>query len=190
MSNPLQQTIETLAKEKGIEPDVVITAIDDAVLTASRKFYKSTENLRTKFNHDTGQVELYSVRQIVNEVTDPHTEISLAEALELYGDEAEVDMEIEFPKPTDVLGRIAAQTAKQVIFQKVREAERDNVYDEYIGRVGEVINGIVKRFENGDIIVEMGRIEAMLRRRDQSRAENYTTGDRIRAVIVLSLIHI
>jgi N utilization substance protein A len=184
MSNPLQQTIETLAKEKGIEPDVVITAIEDAVLTASRKFYKSTENLRTKFNHDTGQVELYSVRQIVNEVTDPHTEISLAEAQELYGDEAEVDMEIEFPKPTDVLGRIAAQTAKQVIFQKVREAERDNVYDEYIGRVGEVINGIVKRFENGDIIVEMGRIEAMLRRRDQSRAENYTTGDRIRAVIV------
>ena len=184
MSNPLQQTIETLAKEKGIEPDVVITAIEDAVLTASRKFYKSTENLRTKFNQDTGQVELYSVRQIVNEVKDSLTEISLTEAQELYGDEAEVDMEIEFPKPTDVLGRIAAQTAKQVIFQKVREAERDNVYDEYIGRVGEVINGIVKRFETGDIIVEMGRIEAMLRRRDQSRAENYTTGDRIRAVIV------
>ena len=184
MSNPLQQTIETLAKEKGIEPDVVITAIEDAVLTASRKFYKSTENLRTKFNHETGQVELYSVRQIVEEVTDPLTEISLAEAQELYGDEAEVDMEIEFPKPTDVLGRIAAQTAKQVIFQKVREAERDNVYDEYIERVGEVINGIVKRFENGDIVVEMGRVEAILRRRDQSRAENYTTGDRIRAVIV------
>ena len=184
MSNPLKQTIETLAKEKGIEPDVVITAIEDAVLTASRKFYKSTENLRTKFNQDTGQVELYSVRQIVNEVKDSLTEISLTEAQELYGDEAEVDMEIEFPKPTDVLGRIAAQTAKQVIFQKVREAERDNVYDEYIGRVGEVINGIVKRFETGDIIVEMGRIEAMLRRRDQSRAENYTTGDRIRAVIV------
>ena len=184
MSNPLKQTIETLAKEKGIEPDVVITAIEDAVLTASRKFYKSTENLRTKFNQDTGQVELYSVRQIVNEVKDSLTEISLTEAQELYGDEAEVDMEIEFPKPTDVLGRIAAQTAKQVIFQKVREAERENVYDEYIGRVGEVINGIVKRFETGDIIVEMGRIEAMLRRRDQSRAENYTTGDRIRAVIV------
>ena len=111
MSNPLKQTIETLAKEKGIEPDVVITAIEDAVLTASRKFYKSTENLRTKFNQDTGQVELYSVRQIVNEVTDSLTEISLTEAQELYGDEAEVDMEIEFPKPTDVLGRIAAQTA-------------------------------------------------------------------------------
>ena len=183
MSNPLQQTIEALAKEKGIEPDVIVTAIEDAVLTASRKYYKSTENLRTKFNHDTGQVELFSVRQIVEEVTDPLTEISLAEAQELYGDEAEVDMEIEFPKPTDVLGRIAAQTAKQVIFQKVREAERDNVYAQYSDRVSEVINGTVKRFENGDIIVDAERVEALLPRREQSRAENYTTGDRIRAVI-------
>ena len=184
MSNPLQQTIEALAKEKGIEPELVITAIEDAVLTASRKHYKSTENLRTKFNSDTGQVELYSVRQIVNDVTDPLTEISLVEAQELYGDEAEVDMEIEFPKPTDGLGRIAAQAAKQVIFQKVREAERDNVYDEFNDRVGEVVGGTVKRFESGDIVVEMGRVEAILRRRDQSRAENYVIGDRIRAVIV------
>ena len=183
MSNPLQQTIEALAKEKGIEPDVIVTAIEDAVLTASRKYYKSTENLRTKFNHETGQVELFSVRQIVEEVTDPLTEISLAEAQELYGDEAEVDMEIEFPKPTDVLGRIAAQTAKQVIFQKVREAERDNVYALYSDRVNEVVGGTVKRFENGDIIVDTERVEALLPRREQSRAENYTTGDRIRAVI-------
>ena len=183
MSNPLQQTIEALAKEKGIEPDVIVTAIEDAVLTASRKYYKSTENLRTKFNHETGQVELFSVRQIVEEVDDPLTEISLAEAQELYGDEAEVDMEIEFPKPTDVLGRIAAQTAKQVIFQKVREAERDNVYALYSDRVNEVVSGTVKRFENGDIVVDTERVEAMLPRREQSRAENYTTGDRIRAVI-------
>ena len=184
MSNPLQQTIEALAKEKGIEPDLVITAIEDAVLTASRKHYKSTENLRTKFNQETGLVELFSVRVIVNEVTDPLTEISLVDAQELYGDEAEVDMEIEYPKPTEGLGRIAAQTAKQVIFQKVREAERDNVYDEFNERVGEVIGGTVKRFESGDLIVEMGRVEAILRRRDQSRAENYVIGDRIRAVIV------
>ena len=187
MSNPLQQTIEALAKEKGIEPDVIVTAIEDAVLTASRRYYsrefKSTEHLRTKFNYETGQVELFVVRQIVEEVSDPETEISLAEARELYGDEAEVDMEIEFPKPTDVLGRIAAQTAKQVIFQKVREAERENVYEEYSDRLGEVVVGVVKRFENGDIIVESGRIEALLPRREQSRAENYTTGDRIRAVI-------
>lgn len=183
LNNPLQQTIEALAKEKGIEPDVIITAIEDAVLTASRRYYEPDENLRTKFNPETGQVELYAVRQIVEEVTDPITEIALSEAQELYGDEAEVDMEIEFPKPTDVLGRIAAQTAKQVIFQKVREAERDNVYDEYSDRLGEVVSGTVKRFENGDIMVEAGRIEALLPRREQSRAENYTAGDRIRAVI-------
>ena len=98
----------------------------------------------------------------MDEVTNSTTEIALSEAQELYGDEAEVDMEIEFPKPTDVLGRIAAQTAKQVIFQKVREAERDNVYDEFSDRQGEVMSGTVKRFENGDIIVESGRFEALL----------------------------
>ena len=92
-------------------------------------------------------------------------------------------MEIEFPQPTEDLGRIAAQTAKQVIFQKVREAERENVYAEYSQRVGEVVNGMVKRFENGDIIVELGRVEAQLPRKEQSRAENYTVGDRVRAVI-------
>ena len=183
MNNALQQTIEALAREKGIEADVIIAAIEDAVLTASRKYYKSDENLRTKFNAETGQVELFAVRQIVEAVTDPATEIALAEAQELYGDEAEPGMEIEFPKPTDVLGRIAAQTAKQVIFQKVREAERENIFAEYSQRVGEVINGMVKRFESGDIIVEVGRVEAQLPRREQSRAENYTTSDRIRAVI-------
>jgi N utilization substance protein A len=183
-SNPLQQTIESLAKEKGIEPEVIITAIEDAVLTASRKYYKTDENLKTRFNHETGQVDLFAVRQIVNEVTNPATEISLTEAQELYGEEAEVDMEIEFPKPTDVLGRIAAQTAKQVIFQKVREAERENIFAEYNHRVGEVVNGTVKRFENGDMIAEIsGRVEAILPRKEQSRAESYNPADRVRAVI-------
>ena len=183
MNNALQQTIEILAKEKGIEADIIITAIEDAVLTASRKHYKSDEKLRTKFNPETGQVELFAVRQIVSEVSNPVTEIALADAQELYGDEAEPGMEIEFPKPTDVLGRIAAQTAKQVIFQKVREAERENVFEEYGQQLGEVVNGLVKRFESGDIVVEIGRIEGLLPRREQSRAENYTTGDRVRAVI-------
>ncbi len=183
MNNPLLQTIEALAKEKGIEPGVIISAIEDAVLTASRKYYKTNENLRTKFNQETGQVELFAVKTIVAEVADPDLEISLHDAQELYGDEAEVDMEIEFPKPTDVLGRIAAQTAKQVIFQKVREAERENVHAEYSQRIGEVVNGTVKRFENGDIVAEFGRIEAVLPRKEQSRAENYAVGDRVRAVI-------
>ena len=183
MQNPLMQTIEALAKEKGIEADTIITAIEDAVLTASRKYYKTNENLKTRFNQETGQVDLFAIKHIVENVENPATEISLKEAQELYGDEAEVDMEIEFPKRTDVLGRIAAQTAKQVIFQKVREAERENVYAEYSNRVGEVVNGVVKRFENGDIILELGRIETVLPRKEQSRAENYAVGDRVRAVI-------
>ena len=183
MQNPLMQTIEALAKEKGIEADTIITAIEDAVLTASRKYYKTNENLKTRFNQETGQVDLFAIKHIVSDVTNEATEISLKEAQELYGEEAEVDMEIEFPKRTDVLGRIAAQTAKQVIFQKVREAERENIFEEYNDRVGEVINSTVKRFESGDLIVEIGRVEAVLPRKEQSRAESYTPGERIRAVI-------
>ena len=113
MQNPLMQTIEALAKEKGIEPETIITAIEDAVLTASRKYYKTDENLKTRFNQETGQVDLFAIKHIVSDVENPATEISLKEAQDLYGEEAEVDMEIEFPKRTDVLGRIAAQTAKQ-----------------------------------------------------------------------------
>src|SRR4026208_1819353 len=183
MQNPLMQTIEALAKEKGIEANTIITAIEDAVLTASRKYYKTNENLKTRFNQETGQVDLFAIKHIVNDVTNEATEISLKEAQDLYGEEAEVDMEIEFPKRTDVLGRIAAQTAKQVIFQKVREAEREHIYAEYNDRVGEVINTMVKRFESGDLIVEIGRIEAVLPRKEQSRAESYSPGERIRAVI-------
>src|SRR6187399_1276974 len=183
MQNPLMQTIEALAKEKGIKANTIITAIEDAVLTASRKYYKTNENLKTRFNQETGQVDLFAIKHIVSDVTNDATEISLKEAQELYGEEAEVDMEIEFPKRTDVLGRIAAQTAKQVIFQKVREAERKNVFAEFSNRVGEVQNAVVKRFENGDLVVELGRNEAVLPRKEQSRAESYTPGERIRAVI-------
>jgi N utilization substance protein A len=184
MTSPLQQLIDAIAKEKGIEPTVIISAIEDAVLAASRKAYKSTENLKARFNPDSGQVDLFAVKQIVDTVNDPALEVSLTEAQALYGEEAEVDMEIEFPKPTDVLGRIAAQTAKQVIFQKVREAERENIFEEYNQRVGEVVNATVKRFETGDMITEIGtRVEAVLPRKEQSRAESYNPGDRLRAVI-------
>src|SRR5574338_186240 len=157
MQNPLLQQIDAIAKEKGVEPDVIIGAVQDAIEAAARKRYKN-ETLRARFNQETGQIEQCSVKRIVAEVADPATEISLAEAQQLYGDEAEVDMEVEDPRPTEDLGRIAAQTAKQVIFQKVREAERENVYGEYSQRIGEVLNGMVKRFENGDIIVEIDRI--------------------------------
>jgi N utilization substance protein A len=191
MTNPLQQTIEALAKEKGIEPDVVISAIEEAVATASRKYYRTGENLKTRFNTETGQVDLFALKTVVEQVNSAATEISLDEAREmyrpLYGDEVansiELGDEMEFPKPTEVLGRIAAQTAKQVIFQKVREAERENVFAEFSQRVGEVHNATVKRFENGDIVVEVGRNEALIPRKEQSRAESYNAGDRVRAVI-------
>ena len=184
MTSPLQQLIDAIAKEKGIEPTIIISAIEDAVLAASRKAYKSTENLKARFNPESGQVDLFAVKQIVETVNDPALEVSLAEAQQLYGEEAEVDMEIEFPKPTDVLGRIAAQTAKQVIFQKVREAERENIFEEYNQRVGEVVSATAKRFETGDMIAEIGsRVEAVLPRKEQSRAESYNPGDRLRAVI-------
>ena len=184
-TNPLMQTIEALAKEKGIGPDVVIAAMEEAYLTASRKHYKAGEDLRARLNTETGQMELVAVKTIVAEVADPAIEISLAEALEMYGAESGVEIgdQIEFPQSTDKLGRIAAQTAKQVIFQKVREAEREIVYEEYNQRVGEVVTGVVKRFEQGDMIVEVGRIETILPRKEQSRAESYNQGDRVRAVI-------
>jgi N utilization substance protein A len=184
-TNPTMQMIEALAKEKGIEPGVVVAAMEEAFLTASRKHYKAGEELKARLNLDTGQMELVAVKTIVDEVANPATEISLAEAQEMYGADAGVEVgdKIEFPQSTEMLGRIAAQTAKQVIFQKVREAERENVFLEFDQRVGEVVTGLVKRFEQGDMIVEIGRIEAILPRKEQSRAESYNQGDRVRAVI-------
>ncbi len=175
--------IDMVAKDKGIDPTIVVSAIEDAYLAAARKIFKETDDLRSRFNMETGQVELYAVKQIVDAVTDPAKEILLSEAQEIYGEEAETGMEIEFPKETEKLGRIAAQTAKQVIAQRVREAEREKIHNEFSQRVGEVVNAMVKRFESGDLIVEVGRIEAQIPRREQSRAENYAIGDRVRAVI-------
>jgi len=183
MANQLRQQIEQISREKNINPEVIIAAIEDAILTASRKYYKSNEDLRSRFNNETGTIDVFAVRQVVDTVEDPALQIGLEEARTLIP-EAEVGAEIEFPKPTDILGRIAAQTAKQVIFQKVREAERDNVFAEYSGRVGEVINGIIKRQEMGDFVVDLGRAEAVLPRKEQSRAETYQTGDRVRVAIV------
>ena len=183
MATELQQMIDMVAKDKGIDPTIVVGAIEDAYLAAARKVFKEEEDLRSRFNMDTGLVELYAVRQIVETVEDPHRQIALTAAQAEYGEEAEVGMEIEFPKETDKLGRIAAQTAKQVIAQRVREAEREKIHGEYSQRVGEVLNVVVKRFDSGDLIVEIGRVEGQIPRKEQSRAENYAIGDRVRAVI-------
>ena len=182
MANLLYQQIEMLSREKHIEPEVVVSAIEDAMVVAARKFYKTEEDLRGKFNSETGQVDVYSVHTVVEEVTDPKKEIGVAEAKK-KNPSAEVGTEILTHKPTDVLGRIAAQTAKQVILQKVREAERDTIFNEYNGRVGELVTVIVKRAEGPDLIVDMGRTEARLPKREQSKLETYNIGERLRVVI-------
>src|SRR5712664_3019994 len=182
MANLLYQQIEMLSREKHIEPEIVVSAIEDAMVVAARKYYKTEENLRGKFNAESGQVDVFSVLTVVVEVTDHKMEISLADAKK-KNPAAEVGTEILTAKPTDVLGRIAAQTAKQVILQKVREAERDTIYNEYHTRVGELVTVIVKRAEGPDLIVDMGRTEARLPKREQSKLETYNIGERLRVVI-------
>jgi N utilization substance protein A len=182
-TSPIPQTIDILSREKGIEPQVIISAIEDAVVTAARKQFKTGEDLRARYNPETGDVELFALMTVVEEVQEPATEISLADVEEMGVEGAEVGDQLEFPKPREELGRIAAQTAKQIIFQKVREAERNNVYDEYISRVGELVHGFVKRFEGGRIITDLGKIESVLPKTQQSRAESFSQGERIRVVI-------
>jgi len=182
MANLLYQQIEMLSREKHIEPEIVVSAIEDAMVVAARKHYKTEEDLRAKFNQETGQVDVYSVYTVVEEVTDPKKEISLTEAKK-KNPSAEIGTEIVAPKPTEAFGRITAQTFKQVILQKVREAERDTIYNEYHTRVGELVTVIVKRAEGPDLIVDMGRTEARLPKREQSKLETYNIGERLRVVI-------
>jgi transcription termination/antitermination protein NusA len=183
MSNLLFQTIDQISREKGIDPQIVVHAIEDAIVVASRKYFKSNEELRGRINSETGEIDVYAVRKVVDSVTNPVREISLEEARSVKPD-AQLEEELEFKKPTVGLGRISAQMAKQVIFQKVREAERESVYAEYHKHVGEVVNCVVKRFENGDIIVELGKTEGKLPKREQSRLENFSVTDRIRVIII------
>ena len=183
MANPLAQTIEQVSREKGIEPRLIQEALEDAMVAAARRFFKTEEDLQSRYDPESSTIEVFAVKKIVEDVEDDETEMGLADALEI--DETFVVGEyIEIPKPTLELGRIAAQTAKQVITQKVREAEREIVFEEFSGQVGQVVNGIVRRIEGRDIILDIGRTEAILPLPEQSRNELYKQGDRIRAVII------
>ncbi|HKX33206.1 MAG TPA: transcription termination factor NusA [Blastocatellia bacterium] len=180
----IAQNIEVLSKEKKIDPQIIIGAIEDAVVTASRKQFRSGEDLHARYNQEAGTIELYAVKIVVEQVADPSREMTVFEANDEVGEGAEVGDMLELPRPMEDLGRIAAQTAKQIILQKVREAERNNVYEEYIGRVGELVNGFVKRFEGGKVVVDIGNgIEAVMPKSQQSRIEAFTQGERIRVVI-------
>jgi transcription termination/antitermination protein NusA len=178
----IYQSIEILSKEKGIDPQIVLDAVKDAMLVAAKKQFKSNEELVADFDERTGNIVLYAVRIVTDPVTDPVRELSLEEARR-YDKDAQVGTVVRFAKPTDALGRISAQTAKQVILQKVREAERENIYSEFSGRVGELVNCTVKRVEGPDLVVDLGKTEARIPKKEQSRLENFSVGDRVRCVI-------
>ena len=183
MVNLLTQTIEQISREKGIEPQIVHEALEDAMVAAAKKYFKTEEDLQARFDSETGTIDVFAVKRVVEEVAEPLTEMSLEEALEI--DETfVVDDYIEIPKPTVDLGRIAAQTAKQVIFQKVREAEREIIFAEFSEQIGQLVNAIVRRNEGRDIVLDIGRTEAVLPYSEQSQNEQYKLGDRVRAVII------
>jgi N utilization substance protein A len=176
------QSIEILSKEKGIEPKVILDAVKDAMLVAARKHFHTTEDLVAEFDERTGVIQIYGVRKVVPEVLDADKEITLDAARRIDPD-AQMDAQVRFAKPTEALGRISAQTAKQVILQKVREAERENIFSEYSGRVGELVTCVVKRIEGQDLVADLGKTEARIPKKEQSKLESFSVGDRIRCVI-------
>src|SRR5437763_8041180 len=186
MASALYQFIEQVSREKSIDPQIVVSAVEDAIVVATRKHYKSAENLQANLDKESGAITAWALKTVVEspeQVEDPNLQITLKDAQKIDA-AAEVGGEIRLYKQTDVLGRIAAQLAKQVIFQKVREAERETVYKEYSGRVGEIINATVKRIEGPDVIVDIGKAEAKMPRKEQSRLESFAVGERIRVVLV------
>ncbi|MDD5563607.1 MAG: transcription termination factor NusA [Thermoanaerobaculaceae bacterium] len=186
MKMELGTLIRQVSHEREIEPERLVAALEDAISQAVRKHYRE-RGVRTHIDLETGEMSSYRVRTVVatpEEVTDPTAEVLLEEAREI-DPAVEVGGEIVLGElDTASLGRIAAQAARQMLFQRVREAERDNIYNDYIGKQGELVNGIVKRFERGDIVIELGRTEGVVTRQHQVRHERYSQGDRIRAVIV------
>jgi transcription termination/antitermination protein NusA len=186
MASVLYDSIEALSRDKGIDPQIVVTAVEDAIALATRKYYKTQENMRAELDKETGEIRAYIFKTVVEaseQIEDPVNQIALDEARAL-APEVEVGGEIRYYKPTDVLGRIAAQMAKQVIFQKVREAERDTVFNAFAHRVGEVLTATVKRVELQDVIFDIGKAEARMPRREQSRLEQFAVGERVRVVLL------
>jgi N utilization substance protein A len=183
MNGELLKVVEQVGREKGIETEIIIAALEEAIVMASKKYFRTNEELMSHLDRATGHLSVFARKAIVENVEDPDLEITLEEALKI-DETVEMDGVVDIPKPTDGLGRIAAQAAKQVIYQKVREAERDLIYAEYSERIGEVVTGLIKRFEKGDLIIDLGKTEAVCPRKEQARHENYRQDDRIRAVIV------
>jgi N utilization substance protein A len=186
MASVLYQSIELLSQEKGIDPGIVVGAVEEAIALATRKYYKTQENMRGELNKETGQITAYIFKTVVPDdepIEDPLNQITLTEAKAISPD-VEVGSELRFYRDTTPLGRIAAQLAKLVIFQKVREAERDTVFLEYAHREKEVLNATVKRIEGQDVIYDLGKAEARCPKREQSRLEQFSIGERVRVVLL------
>ena len=186
MASALYQSIEILGREKGIDPEIVVNAVEDAIALATRKYYKTVENMRGEMDRETGEIRAYVYKTVVETpelVEDPDNQLTLEQAREL-APEVEVGGELRFYKDTTPLGRIAAQMAKHVIFQKVREAERDTVFNEYAHRAGEILTATVKRLEPMDVIFDLGKTEARMPKREQSRLEQFAVGERVRVVLL------
>ena len=180
----LNAILSQMGRDKGIDKQVLIEAVESAMLSAARKHYGHNLNLETKFNEETGEIEVVQFKVVVDTVEDPDTQILLQDARREVDPDAMVGDELGKKLDTDVLGRIAAQTAKQVIMQKVRDAERGVIYEEYKDCKGDLINGIVLRLERGNIIVNLGRTEAILPKREQISRERYRPGDRLRGMVL------
>jgi len=178
----LKHTIDQIVKEKGIDKSIVLEALEQAVLTAANKKFRNTRDLEAHYNAEIGEVELFEFVTVVDEVQDSYREIELDEARE-EDPEVEVGDSIGMKMDASGFSRIAAQTAKQVIIQRVREAERETIFNEFMERQGEIVNGVVRRFEKGDLIVDLGRAEALLPHKEQAPREVYRQGDRVKALI-------
>ena len=183
MISDLGRIIDQVSREKGLDRDVLVKALEEAVKAAARKKFGPDYDLEVTFNPELGEIEVFEFKEVVEDVTNEHIQISLLEAQEMDS-ESEVGDSLGIKMDTDTFGRIAAQSAKQVIMQRLKEAERDIVYDDFKDRRGEIINGIVQRFDRGSIIVNLGRTEAELPNKEQIAKETYKQGDRIRAYIL------
>ena len=182
MNINLNHIIDQVVKDKGIDRAVLVEALEAAVLSAANKKYRNTRDLEAHFNHEIGEVEVFEFVTVVDEVENSYQEIDISEAKEIDPDVENGDS-LGMKMDASSFSRIAAQTAKQVIIQKVREAEREGVFNEFKDRLGELVNGIVRRYERGDLIIDLGRTEALLPHREQVPRENYRQGDRVRAYI-------
>lgn len=183
MQSDLNRVIEQVSKEKGMDRSVIIEALESAMLSAAKRTF-GQKRIEAKFNPDIGEVELFEIKTVVEKVENEETEVDLATARKLIDPEAQVDDELLSKLPAAAFGRIAAQVAKQSVIQKVREAERELIYNEFKNRKGELFSGIVQRVEKKNIIVNLGRTDAILPEKEQIPWERYRQGDRIRAYIV------